>query len=164
MEDDNMRVYYCKKCAWRIEVKPNEAIGNKCGNCGNQGLSFVDGNEKEVADFFKEQNQPRKELCPCCGGTGFKMVMTYEGNEEFNMMSSNPQKCKVCPKHCNVSDLKVIGDNIRECKDFAVRGKMALEQDMASLGIWECICGYRNRAKPDELSYKCSECGRTRKD
>jgi hypothetical protein len=38
-----------------------------------------------------------KDLCPKCGGIGFKTITTYEGNPEFNIISSNIQKCS-CTK------------------------------------------------------------------
>lgn len=158
-----MKMCYCKKCSWRIEVDNNEAIGNKCSNCGNQGLSFVEGSEKEVADFFNIQDHSINTLCPCCGGTGFKTVMTYEGNKEFNTLSSTPKKCRVCHKHCDIDSLRIIKDGVRECKNFEITRNIQLEQDLESLAMWDCKCGHRNTVQPYEISYKCAKCGKGRK-
>jgi hypothetical protein len=71
--------------------------------------------------------------------------------------------CKVCPKHCKVSDLKVTGENKVECKDFITRGDMMTEQNLESLGFWDCKCGHRNIIPRDTITVKCDACGKPRK-
>jgi hypothetical protein len=46
----------------------------------------------------KVKTKQQKDLCSFCGGTGFKMITTYEGNSEFHILSSNSQRCRVCLK------------------------------------------------------------------
>jgi hypothetical protein len=60
---------------------------------------------RRIKKWFEDNGSGRlvkpkqqKELCHFCGGTGFKMVTTYEGNSEFHILSSSPQKCQVCSK------------------------------------------------------------------
>ena len=83
--------------------------------------------------------------------------------EGEKIMKQKNKICKVCPKHCNISDLKVIGENKLECKDFTARGDMMLEQNLELLGFWDCKCGHRNIIPRDTITTKCDECEKPRK-
>lgn len=42
----------------------------------------------------------------------------------------NKDKCPVCPKHCDIEDLKVIVGNKKECKGYTAIASMQAEQDL----------------------------------
>lgn len=105
-----MKTLFCPKCGWRLDgdvgMKP------ECPDCRNN-LNLLSGTKEEIDKHIDEKYSKindRKLLCPFCGGMGFKMITTYEGNSKFNIISSNPQRCSVCSKRRNVSDLKTTGE------------------------------------------------------
>jgi len=93
-------------------------------------------NEKK-RDLFPTRSGNRSYSCKICNEDTALLIANalnyYFENHQSEMPKNETKICKVCPKHCNISDLKVTGENKLECKDFTAMGDMMLEQTIESL-------------------------------
>ncbi len=93
-----MRTLFCVNCGWRLDGEVGMAP--YCPYCQNR-LNLLNGTKEEIDKHLNEKYpelMKEKELCPFCGGTGFKMITVYEGNSEFNTLSHTSSPCKNCNK------------------------------------------------------------------
>jgi hypothetical protein len=132
---------FFSKGRWIIGIQKNEKDSNvPCFEISRQEYNRLweikmEENKKDKCSFCDGKGfKVNQYSCPSCFGTGFKMIMSYEGNSEFNTLSYNVHKCNECSKDDGMEQLS-----------------------------WECSCGHKNIIPYDTIKLNCDKCGKVRK-